>query len=92
MQAEDIRPVLDRIYIRPDSPLEKTKGGIIIPDKAKDAPQSGTVVNVGGKVTLVKAGDKVLFNAHNKVNLKDLNLTNEDVYVNKEEDIEGVIE
>ena len=60
-----MKPVNDRVVVRPAAAEEKTKGGIIIPDTAKEKPQRGTVVAVGpGKKdepTTVKVGDTILY-------------------------------
>jgi chaperonin GroES len=63
--AINIKPLADRVVVEPAPAEEKTAGGIIIPDTAKEKPQKGTVVAVGpGKKdepTTVKVGDKVLY-------------------------------
>ena len=63
--AINIKPLADRVIVEPAPAEEKTAGGIIIPDTAKEKPQKGTVVAVGpGKKdepTTVKVGDKVLY-------------------------------
>jgi chaperonin GroES len=93
-----IRPLGDRILIRRIKEEEKTKGGIIIPDAAKEKPQEGKVVAVGkGKVTEdgklvapeVKAGDRVLFGKYSGSEIK---LDGEEHLILREDDILGVLE
>ena len=92
-----IRPLQDRVLIRRVAEEEKTKGGIIIPDTAKEKPQEGEVVSVGsgarsdeGKVTPldVKAGDKILFG---KWSGTEVVVDGEDLIIMKESDILGIV-
>ena len=89
------RPLHDRVLVRRVEAEEKTKGGIIIPDTAKEKPQEGEVVAVGGgtraedgKVTPldVKAGDRILFG---KWSGTEVVLEGEDLIIMKESDILG---
>jgi chaperonin GroES len=91
------RPLHDRVVVRRLDGEEKTKGGIIIPDTAKEKPQEGEVVSVGpgarddaGKlVTLdVKKGDRVLFGKWSGTEVK---IDGQDLLIMKESDIMGVI-
>ncbi|MBV9826990.1 MAG: co-chaperone GroES [Alphaproteobacteria bacterium] len=91
------RPLHDRVLIRRVEGEEKTRGGIIIPDTAKEKPMEGEVVSVGpgtrgddGKVTAldVKAGDRVLFGKWSGTEIK---LEGEDLIIMKESDIMGII-
>jgi len=93
-----IRPLGDRILVKRIKEEEKTKGGIIIPDTAKEKPQEGKVVAVGkGKVTEegkllvpdVKAGDKILFGKYSGSEVK---LDGEEHLILREDDILGVLE
>ena len=92
-----IRPLGDRILIKRIQEEEKTKGGIIIPDTAKEKPQEGKVVAVGrgkyedGKLVApdVKAGDKILFGKYSGSEVK---LDGEEHIVLREDDILGVLE
>ena len=93
-----IRPLGDRILVKRIKEEEKTKGGIIIPDTAKEKPQEGKVVAVGkGKVTEegkliapdVKAGDKILFGKYSGSEVK---LEGEEHLILREDDILGVLE
>ena len=95
--ATKIRPLQDRVIIKRLQEGEKTKGGLIIPDTAKEKPQEGTVVAVGpgkqedGKVISldVKAGDKILFGKYSGAEIK---LNGEEHLILREDDILGVIE
>ena len=92
------RPLHDRVVIRRIEEEEKTKGGIIIPDTAKEKPQEGEVIAVGpgarddsGKLVPldVKAGDRVLFGKWSGTEVK---IDGEDLLIMKESDVMGVIE
>ena len=91
------RPLHDRVLVRRIEAEEKTAGGIIIPDSAKEKPAEGEIVSVGsgirgddGKITAldVKAGDKVLFGKWSGTEVK---LDGEDLLIMKESDILGII-
>jgi len=92
------RPLHDRILVRRIEAEEKTAGGIIIPDTAKEKPQEGEVIAVGSgardesaKITPldVKVGDRILFG---KWSGTDIKLNGEDLLIMKESDVMGVIE
>jgi chaperonin GroES len=92
------RPLHDRVLIRRVEAEEKTSGGIIIPDTAKEKPMEGEVVSVGpgargedGKIQPldVKAGDRVLFGKWSGTEVK---LDGEDLSIMKESDIMGVLD
>jgi len=92
------RPLHDRVVVRRVEAEEKTAGGIIIPDTAKEKPQEGEVVAVGpgardesGKIAAldVKAGDRVLFG---KWSGTEVRIDGQDLLIMKEADIMGVIE
>jgi len=92
------RPLHDRVLVRRVEAEEKTKGGIIIPDTAKEKPIEGEVLAVGngsrdeqGKVHAldVKAGDRILFGKWSGTEVK---IDNEDLIVMKESDIMGVVD
>jgi chaperonin GroES len=91
------RPLHDRVVIRRIAEIAKTKGGIIIPDTAKEKPQEGEVVAVGsgardeaGKLLPldVKKGDRVLFGKWSGTEVK---INGEDLLIAKESDILGII-
>jgi chaperonin GroES len=93
-----IRPLQDRVIVKRLEEEEKTKGGIIIPDTAKEKPQEGKVIAVGkGKMTEdgklipldVKAGDRILFGKYSGSEVK---IEGEEHLIMREEDILGVIE
>lgn len=92
------RPLHDRVLLRRVEQNEKTAGGIIIPDTAKEKPMEGEIVAVGsglrdeaGKVIAldVKAGDKVLFS---KWSGTEVQINGEELLVMKESDIMGIID
>jgi len=92
------RPLHDRVLIRRVEAEEKTTGGIIIPDTAKEKPMEGEVVAVGpgargedGKVQPldVKAGDRVLFGKWSGTEIK---LDGEDLIIMKESDVMGILD
>ena len=98
MAKMNFRPLHDRVVVQRIDAEEKTKGGIIIPDTAKEKPQEGKIVAVGpgardenGKVVPLdlKAGDRVLFG---KWSGSEVKLDGEDLLIMKESDIMGVIE
>ena len=91
------RPLHDRVLVRRVEAEEKTAGGIIIPDTAKEKPQEGEVVAVGpgardenGKVAAldVKAGDRVLFG---KWSGTEVRIDGQDLLIMKESDIMGIV-
>ncbi|MDG2520115.1 co-chaperone GroES [Caulobacter sp. 73W] len=92
------RPLGDRVLVKRVEEEEKTKGGIIIPDTAKEKPQEGEVVAVGpgarndkGDVVAldVKAGDRILFGKWSGTEVK---VDGEDLLIMKESDVLGVVE
>jgi chaperonin GroES len=94
----NIRPLQDRILVKRVDEEEKSKGGIIIPDTAKEKPQQGKVIAVGkGKVLEdgtqrpldVKAGDTILFGKYAGTEVK---IDGEEHLILREEDVLGVIE
>ena len=91
------RPLGDRVLVKRVEEESKTKGGIIIPDTAKEKPQEGEVVAVGpgardetGKVNALelKAGDRILFGKWSGTEVK---LEGEDLIIMKESDVLGVL-
>ena len=94
----NFRPLHDRVVVRRIEAEEKTKGGIIIPDTAKEKPQEGEVIAVGpgardetGRVTPldVKAGDRVLFG---KWSGTEVRIDGQDLLIMKESDVMGIVE
>ncbi len=92
------RPLHDRVVVRRLEGEEKSKGGIIIPDTAKEKPQEGEIIAVGpggrddsGKLVPidVKAGDRVLFGKWSGTEVK---IDGEDLLIMKESDVMGVLE
>jgi chaperonin GroES len=97
MAKSNFRPLHDRVVVKRVESEEKTKGGIIIPDTAKEKPQEGEIIAVGsgardesGKLVPldVKAGDRILFGKWSGTEVK---LNGEDLLIMKESDIMGII-
>jgi len=97
MANTNFRPLHDRVVVRRVESESKTKGGIIIPDTAKEKPQEGEIVAVGsgvrddkGQVIAldVKVGDRILFGKWSGTEVK---LDGEDLLIMKEADIMGII-
>ena len=97
MAKSKFRPLHDRVVVRRVESEEKTKGGIIIPDTAKEKPQEGEIIAVGsgardesGKLVPleVEVGDRILFGKWSGTEIK---LDGEDLLIMKESDIMGVI-
>jgi chaperonin GroES len=93
-----IRPLQDRVIVKRVAEEEKSKGGIIIPDTAKEKPQEGKVIAVGkgkvgedGKVRPldVKAGDRILFGKYSGSEIK---MDGEEHLILREDDILGIVE
>ncbi|WP_394344737.1 MULTISPECIES: co-chaperone GroES [Chitinophaga] len=87
-----IKPLADRVIVKPAAAEEKTAGGIIIPDTAKEKPQRGTVVAAGpGKKdepVSVKVGDTVLYGKYSGT---EISLEGEDYLIMRESDILAVV-
>lgn len=88
--STNIKPIADRVLIEPAAAEEKTAGGIIIPDTAKEKPQRGTVVATGNeKLTFqVKPGDIVMYGQYSGT---ELNVDGKTYLVMKESDIYAVV-
>ena len=96
--ATKLTPLHDRIVVRRIEEAETTRGGIIIPDTAKDKPQEGEVVSVGkGKVNedgkvfpqAVKEGDRILFGKYAGTEIK---IDGEELLIMREEEVLGILE
>ncbi|MBU0600190.1 co-chaperone GroES [bacterium] len=94
----NIRPLGDRVVIKQVDPEEEKKGGIIIPDTAKEKPQEGKVIAVGKGEILedgsrreleVKVGDRILYGKYSGTEIK---INNEDYLILRENDILGIME
>ena len=87
-----IKPLADRVVVSPAAAEETTKGGIIIPDSAKEKPQKGTIVAVGGgkkdEPMTVKVGDAVLYGKYSGT---ELNIDGGDYLIMRESDIFAVV-
>ncbi len=93
-----IRPLQDRVIVKRLEEEEKTKGGIIIPDTAKEKPMEGLVISVGkgktaddGKLIKpdVKAGDRILFGKYSGTEVK---IDGQEILIMREDDILGILE
>ncbi len=88
----NIKPLADRVLIQPAAAEEKTAGGIIIPDTAKEKPQRGVVIAVGnGKVDeplTVKKGDNVLYGKYSGT---EITIEGEDYLIMRESDIFAIV-
>ena len=93
----EVRPLYDRLLVKRFNEEERTKGGIIVPDSAKEKPAQGEVVAVGagrisddGKVTAltVKKGDKILFGKYSGTEVK---INGDELLIMREEDVLGII-
>ena len=91
------RPLHDRVLVRRVTAEEKTRGGIIIPDTAKEKPQEGEVISVGSgtlndkgelRALDVKAGDRILFGKWSGTEVK---LEGQDLIIMKESDVLGIV-
>ncbi len=94
----DVKPLADRVIIKPGADEQKTASGIIIPDSAKEKPQEGIVIAAGSGIRKedgtvlpldVKEGDKVLFGKYGGTEIK---IDGEELIMMKEDDILGIIE
>ncbi len=88
----DIKPLADRVIVKAAPAEEKTAGGIIIPDTAKEKPQRGTIVAVGAgkkdEPMTVKVGDNVLYGKYAGT---EINYNGEDYLIMKESDILAIL-
>ncbi len=88
-----MKPIADRVVIKPAPAEEKTKGGIIIPETVKEKPQMGEVIAVGpgkdGEGMTVQVGDKVLYG---KYAGQELNYKGEDYLIVRQDDILVILE
>ena len=89
---KNIKPLADRVLVAPGPPEEKTAGGIIIPDTAKEKPQKGTIVAVGpGKKEeplSVKVGDKVMYGKYGGT---EVTFDGKDYLIMRESDIYAIV-
>ena len=92
-----IKPLSDRVVVKPEAAEEKTASGIILPDTAKEKPQEGKIVAIGpGKISdsgstikmTVKVGDKVLYGKYSGT---EVTVGNEDYLIMKENDIFAIL-
>ncbi|MBK7028854.1 MAG: co-chaperone GroES [Bacteroidales bacterium] len=92
MAQVNVKPLADRVLVEPAAAEQKTAGGIIIPDTAKEKPQKGTVVAVGNgkkdEPMTVKVGDLVLYGKYSGT---EINVDGRDYLIMRESDILAVI-
>jgi chaperonin GroES len=92
MAQVNVKPLADRVLVEPAAAEQKTAGGIIIPDTAKEKPQKGTVVAVGNgkkdEPLTVKVGDQVLYGKYSGT---EINIEGKDYLIMRESDILAVI-
>lgn len=93
----NLRPLADRVVVKPNEPEEKKQGGIIIPDTAKEKPQQGKVIAVGpGRISddgkkiqmEVKEGDIILYGKYSGT---EVTVDNEDLLIMRESDILAIL-
>ena len=85
--AKGFSPLGDRIFVTYTEELERTSGGIYVPDSAREKPQRGTVEAIGKDVKSLKVGDQVLFDKYSGTKIK---IENDDCLILREEDVLGV--
>ncbi|MCP9439081.1 MAG: co-chaperone GroES [Nitrospira sp.] len=85
--AKGFQPLGERVFVTYTEEMERTAGGIYVPDSAKEKPQRGIVQAIGKKVESVKVGDHVLFDKYSGTKLR---IDDEECLILKEEDILGV--
>jgi chaperonin GroES len=85
--AKGFQPLGDRVFVTFTEEMERTAGGIYVPDSAKEKPQRGTVRAIGKEVKNLKVGDQVLFDKYSGSKLR---IEDEDCLIIKEEDVLGV--
>lgn len=85
--ASNLQPLGDRVLLTYTEEMERTAGGIYVPETAKEKPQRGTVQAVGKDVKTVKVGDQVLFDKYSGTKFK---VEDEECLIIKEEDIMGI--
>jgi len=92
MSKLNLKPLADRVVVEPAAAEQKTAGGIIIPDTAKEKPQKGTVVAVGSgkkdEPMTVKVGDAVLYGRYSGT---EVNVDGADYLIMKESDIYAIV-
>jgi chaperonin GroES len=87
--ATKFKPLRDRVFVSYSEEIEKTSGGIYVPDVAKEKPQKGKVQAIGSEVKNVKVGDTILFDKYSGAKVSFENM---EYLILKEEDILGVFE
>ncbi|MHB8483487.1 MAG: co-chaperone GroES [Nitrospiria bacterium] len=83
------KPLKDKVFVSYSEELEKTAGGLYIPEAAKEKPQKGKIEGIGAEVKSVKVGDQILFD---KYSGSKINIDGVEYLILKEEDILGIFE
>ena len=83
-----LKPLADKIVVERTQAVEKTAGGIVIPDTAKEKPEQGKVISVGKDVKEVKGGDEVLFGKYSPTEVK---IDGKEYLLIKEEDVLAIV-
>jgi len=87
--AVKFKPLKDRVFVSYSAELEKTSGGLYIPDAAKEKPQKGKIEAIGNEAKHVKIGDVILFD---KYSGSKITIDGQEYLILKEEDILGIVE
>ena len=87
--TKGFQPLGDRVFVTYTEEMERTAGGIYVPDSAKEKPQRGSVQAVGKDVKNLKVGDQVLFDKYSGTKLR---VEDEDCLIMKEEDVLGIFQ
>jgi len=85
--AKGFQPLADRVFVTYTEEMDRTAGGIYVPDSAKEKPQRGIVRAVGKDVKNLKAGDQILFDKYSGSKLR---IDDEECLIIKEEDVLGI--
>ncbi len=83
-----LKPLADKLVVERTQAVEKTAGGIVIPDTAKEKPEQGKVISVGREVKEVKSGDEILFGKYSPTEVK---IDGKEYLLIKEEDVLAIV-
>jgi chaperonin GroES len=85
---QTIKPTADNIFAKPDETVKQTKSGFLLGEGAVEQPKIAEVINIGGKVTSLKSGDRIIYKSYSTTDIK---LDDQDYILMKEEDVVGVV-
>ncbi|MDA8089568.1 MAG: co-chaperone GroES [Nitrospiraceae bacterium] len=85
----NFKPLKDRVFVSYAEEEEKTKGGLYVPETAKEKPQKGKVEAVGAEVKEIKVGDSILFDKYSGSKVK---MNDKEYLIIKEEDVLGIVQ